>query len=130
MQAKSTDIRQRWSKAKPSKKVTFWIAIGAIVLTLILGFTRGGWTTEASALRMAETSAQSAVVERLASICIAQSVASPEQASKLEEFLALNSSSKRNTFVKDQGWATMPGETKPDNQVANECAKQLVLIGE
>jgi hypothetical protein len=32
--------------------------------------------------------------------------------------------------VKEQGWATMPGETDPDNRVASACTKQLMLIGE
>jgi hypothetical protein len=56
-----TDIRQRWDKAKLKKSVVFWIAIGAIILTIFLGFSRGGWTTGGSAEEMAEKSAQSAV---------------------------------------------------------------------
>jgi hypothetical protein len=124
-----TDVRQRWDKAQLKKSRVFWIAIGAIILTLFLGFTRAGWTTEASANKLAETSAQNAVVARLAPICVAQSGADPQQASKLVEFNTLNSS-KRTTYVKDQGWATMPGEAGPDNRVASECARQLVLIGE
>jgi hypothetical protein len=54
-------------------------------------------------------------------ICVAQSGADLQQASKLEEFKAL-SFSKRTAYVKDQGWATMPGETTPENRVATECA--------
>jgi hypothetical protein len=49
---------------------------------------------------------------------------------KLEELQAITSSSKRINFVKEQGWATMPGETDPDNRVASACTKQLMLIGE
>jgi hypothetical protein len=58
-----TDIRQRWDKAKLKKSVVFWIAIGAIILTIFLGFSRGGWTTGGSAEEMAEKSAQSAVLK-------------------------------------------------------------------
>ena len=128
MQANLTDYRHRWNTAKLKKSVVFWIAIGAVILTLFLGFTRGGWTTEGSATSMAETSAQAAVMERLTPICVAQFGADSQQAVKLAELQAISSSSQRITFVKDQGWSTMPGETAPDSQVARQCTKQLMLI--
>jgi hypothetical protein len=62
--------------------------------------------------------------------CVAQFSADSQQAVKLEELQAITSSSKRINFVKEQGWATMPGETDPDNRVASACTKQLMLIGE
>jgi hypothetical protein len=130
MQANLTDFRQRWSNAKLKKSVVFWIAIAAVLLTIFLGFTQGGWTTPGNATNMADKSAQAAVIERLTPICVAQSGADPQQASKLAELQAANSSSKRNAYVKEQGWATMPGETDPDNKVAGECAKQLILIAQ
>jgi hypothetical protein len=124
-----TDIRQRWDKAKLKKSVVFWIAIGAIILTIFLGFSRGGWTTGGSAEEMAEKSAQSAVVARLAPICVAQFNADGQGAVKLEELKAINSY-QRAGYVKDQGWATMLGESAPDNRVAAACANQLMLIGQ
>jgi hypothetical protein len=130
MQANTTTFRQRWNNAKLKKSVVFWIAIGAVLLTLFLGFTRGGWTTGGNAASMAEKSAAAAVVERLTPICVAQFSADSQQAVKLEELQAITSSSKRINFVKEQGWATMPGETDPDNRVASACTKQLMLIGE
>ncbi|MFN2173752.1 MAG: hypothetical protein ACK2UF_20175 [Candidatus Promineifilaceae bacterium] len=130
MQANTTTFRQRWSNAKLKKSVVFWIAVGAVLLTLFLGFTRGGWTTEGSATNMAENAAAGAVVERLTSICVAQFSADPEQGSKLADMQAITSSSKRIAFVKEQGWATMPGETTPDSKVATQCANQLMLIDE
>jgi hypothetical protein len=136
MQASLTGIRQRvldigerWSTAKQTKTRTFWIAIGAVVLVLFLGFSRGGWTTGGSAEEMAEESAQSAVIARLVPICVAQFNADSQGAVKLAELKAVNSY-QRGGYVKEQGWATMPGETAPDNRVATECAKQLVLIGQ
>jgi hypothetical protein len=124
------DVRLRWDKAKLKKSLVFWIAIGAIVLTIFLGFTRGGWTTGGSAEEMAEKSAQSAVVARLAPICVAQFNAGGQGAVKLAELKAINSSRNRTAYVTEQGWATMPGETAPDKQVATACANQLMLIGE
>ena len=130
MQANLTDYRHRWNTAKLKKSVVFWIAVAAVLLTLFLGFTRGGWTTGGNATSMAEKSAAGAVTERLTSICVAQSGADPQQAMKLGELQAVTSSSKRITFVKEQGWATMPGETDPDTNVARACTKQLMLIAQ
>ena len=77
---------------------------------------------------MADRAAADAVVERLAPICVAQFNQDPLNAEKLAELQVLTTSTRRTTYVKDQGWATMPGETDPDNQVAAECARQLMLI--
>jgi hypothetical protein len=79
---------------------------------------------------MAEESAQNAVVARLAPICVAQFNADGQAAVKLAELKAIGSSRNRTAYVTDQGWATMPGETAPDRQVAAACASQLNLIGE
>ena len=127
MQANMTDFRYRWNNAKLKKSVVFWIAIGAVLLTLFLGFTRGGWTTGGNAASMAEKAAAGAVVERLVPICIAQFSADPQQALKLTALQAITSSSKRVAFVKEQGWATMPGETAPDSKVATQCTNQIML---
>lgn len=94
-----TDIRQRWTQTKLKKSVVFWIAIGAVILTLFLGFTRGGWTTGGSASHMAEVSAQSAVVERLTPICVAQFNADAQSLVRLQELKAISSSRNRATAL-------------------------------
>jgi len=128
MQTKLANIRQRWDKAKQTKSATFWIAVGAIIITLYLGFSRGGWMLGSSAQTMADRAAVDAVVERLAPICVAQFNQDPPNVQKLAELQVLTTSTQRTTYVKDQGWATMPGEAAPDNRVATECARQLMLI--
>jgi hypothetical protein len=128
MRAKLQDIRQRWDTAKQTKSTTFWIAVGAIVLTLYLGFSQGGWMLGGNAQTMAVAAAEDAVVARLAPICVAQFNQDPLNAQKLTELQVLTTSSRRSTYVKDQGWATMPGEAASDNQVATECARQLMLL--
>ena len=129
MQASLTDFRHRWDKAKLKKSVVFWIVIGAIVLVLFLGFTQAGWKTGATAQHMANTSAQSAIVDRLTPICVAQFNADAQGAAKMAEMKDI-SSSQRTKYVKEQGWATMPGETGPDNKVASACTKQIMLIAQ
>ena len=130
MKINLTDIRQRWNKAKLKKSTVFWIVTGAIILTMYLGFSQAGWVTSGNAVRIAEDASKDAVIARLAPICVTQFGQDIESDQRLAEFKELTSSSRRTTFVKDQGWATMPGETAPDDKVARECAEQLMLIGE
>jgi hypothetical protein len=130
MQANLADLRQRWANAKLTKMRAFWVAIGAIVLTLFLGFSRGGWVTGGTSQLRADTASQSAVTERLTSICVAQFNQDPAKDQKLIELNEISSSSSRTTYVKDQGWATMPGEENPDRKVATECTKQLMRLNE
>jgi hypothetical protein len=42
----------------------------------------------------------------------------------------LNSSFRHTRYIKEQGWATMPGEENPDDKVATECAQRLMPINE
>ncbi|MBU4425352.1 MAG: hypothetical protein KKB35_01325 [Proteobacteria bacterium] len=116
---------KRLSKAQPSLKVLIWSCVACIVLTIIIGFTLGGWVTGGTAQNMAEESAEKAVVDRLAAICIVQFKQDPEKDKKLEE-LKKTDSWERRDYVKKQGWATMPGEKEADSEVAEECAKLLM----
>ena len=116
---------QRWSKAQPTKTVLFWSCVACVVLTMIIGFTWGGWVTGGTAQKMAEEKAEKAVVDRLAPICVAQFNQDPGKDQKLKE-LEETDSWKRRDYVKEQGWATMPGEEEADRKVADECAKRLM----
>ena len=128
-QGKKVSLKQRWDKARATKTVVFWAVIGAIVLTMIVGFNWGGWVTGGTAQKMGETMAQDAVVQRLASICVLQFNQDPQKAQKLTE-LKETGVYQMDDYVKDQGWATMPGEEEPDRKVANTCAKLLVQISQ
>ena len=116
---------ERWQSSRPSKMMAFWLCLGAVLLTLAIGFTWGGWTTAASAKQMATTGAQTAVTQRLATICVAQFGLDANQAQNRTDLQALNSS-QRSSYVTDGGWATMPGETAPDSKVVSACVKQLM----
>ena len=117
-------LGQRWSDARPTKTIVFWACLGSAVVTMILGFTWGGWVRGATARSMAEVMAADAVVKRLAPFCVLQSKEDPAKDKKLKEMKEL-SSYERGDYVKKQGWATMPGEEAPDTKVADECVKLL-----
>jgi len=117
--------RQRWNEAHLSKMATFWLCLASVVVVLILGFTWGGWMTEGGAEKIAQAAAKTAVIERLAPICVAQFSQDPDSLLKLDELNGMTSY-QRAQYVQDQGWATISGEEKPDRQVANACT-QLIM---
>lgn len=127
VQENKESYRQRWDKARATKKVVFWAIIGTIALTMLVGFNWGGWVTGGTAQKMGTTMAQAAVVQRLTPICVVQFNQDPDKTQKLIEFNEVRNY-ERDDYVKEQGWATMPGEDQPDSKVADACAKLLAEI--
>jgi hypothetical protein len=117
-------MQVNWEKIMPA---LFGAAGGAIILAII-GFAWGGWVTGGTAQKMAEEMAEDAVVGRLAPICVEQYNQDSEKVRKLEELKA-ESSWKRKNYVEKQGWATIPGQTNPDRNVAEKCAEMLLQLG-
>ena len=126
-QKRKVSVRQRWDEARPTKTIVFWSWVASVVLTMIIGFAWGGWVTGETARSMAEAMAEDAVVKRLALICVVQFKQAPGKDQKLKE-LEKTDSWQRSEYVEKQGWATMPGEEKPDSKVASECTRLLMLI--
>lgn len=126
---KKASFGQWWGEARPTKTIVFWSWVASIVLTMIIGFAWGGWVTGGTAERMAEVMAADAVSHRLVPICVDQFNQDPDKDQKLIELKEIQSY-QRDDYVKEQGWATIPGEDEPDGKVAVECAKLLVLINE
>lgn len=118
---------ERWRAARPTKWVTFGLCLASIALAVFIGFRWGGWVTGGSAQKMAAVSAQTAVVQRLAPMCVAQFNLDPAKDAKLKELQALTTY-ERTDYVNTQGWALVLGEEKADSKVLSECAKQLMLI--
>ncbi len=110
-----------WDKIK----LGFWSAVGGAILTAIVGFNWGGWVTSGTASVMAKEIAENAVAKRFTPICLAQANRDPNKEQKLKEFKAKDSWDGQK-YVEAQGWATLPGEEKPDSKVAEGCAKQLM----
>ena len=98
-----------WEKIKSF----FWNAIVGAILISIVGFNWWGWVLESTAQLEATQSAEKSVNDRLAKICVYQFGKDPEKDLKLKE-LKEKSSWNRGDYLKNQGWATMPGEEEPD----------------
>jgi len=118
-------FRKRWNAVQFSKSAIGWLCLAMIVGTMIVGFSWGGWVTPATAERTATTVANDAVVQRLTAICVAQFQQDAAKDTKITAFQTLTSYEQRN-YVRDQGWATMPGDEQSDTKVATACAKSLL----
>ena len=97
--------------------------LGAVALAIV-GFTLGGWVTGGTAERMAADQAKLEVVAALVPICIAQSSHDPQVTETLAE-LKNATSYKRSDMLMKAGWATMPGTSEPDRNVAKACMEKL-----
>ena len=110
---------------KQAVKLFVWgMVVGAIALLIVI-FATGWVVTSGSAEAKTEEMAHNAVIDRLAPISVAQFLQDPNRAERLEEMRELDYW-KRGEYVKKQGWATMPGENKPDSSVADACARRLM----
>jgi hypothetical protein len=112
---------KRWSKTRPTKTIVFWVVVAFMILTMFVGFRWGGWVTGGTSQRMTND----AITQRLSSICVGQFNQDPQKDQKLTE-LKDTSYYQRDDYVKDQGWATMPGEAKPNSKVADECTTLIM----
>ena len=104
-----------------------WGSVVGMVVLLIVIFSAGWVVTNSSAKAQAHEIATAAVLDRLAPISVVQFMQDPNRKERLKELKALDSW-KRADYVKEQGWATMPGEKESDYNVANECAIRLMKL--
>ena len=103
-----------------------WGVVIGSVLTMIVGFGWGGWTTRGTADRIAREQADSAVTAALVPVCVAQSKADHASATKLAELRSISSSYEQQEFVTRAGWATVPGNPGPSRELADACASALL----
>ncbi len=101
-------------------------AAGAVALAII-GFSWGGWVTAGTAKKMAADQARLEVVAALVPICIQQSSLDPQVAVRLAEIKSAGTY-QRSDMVMKAGWATMPGSTDPNGQVASACVEKLATL--
>jgi hypothetical protein len=112
-------------KAENAGKVKYgiWSLILGAIVSMIIGFGWGGWTTAATTQKVSEE----AVLASQAAICVAQFVKEPEHEAKLKE-LDKVSSWDRDKFIEKGGWDKMPGQEKADYGVSRACVDGLVLL--
>jgi hypothetical protein len=107
-------------------KPGIWGAVIGSILTMIVGFSWGGWTTSTTANQLALKRVDAAVIATLVPICLAQEKIDGSKGTKLTELRAITSSYEQTAFVMKTGWATFPGKDDPNRDVAEACASALL----
>jgi len=104
-------------------KYGVWGIICGAIISMIIGFGWGGWSTAASTQKISEE----AVLASQSAICVAQFMKEPNYEEKLKELGEINSYQRPN-FIEKGGWDIMPGQVKAGYFVARACADGLDLL--
>jgi hypothetical protein len=104
-------------------KYGVWGLVVGAVITMIIGFAVGGWTTSSTTKTMTEE----AVLASQAAICVAQFMKEANHEENLKELGEIDSW-KRAEFIEKGGWDKMPGQEKADYAVSRACADGLELL--
>ena len=99
--------------------------VGGSLLTMALGFTMGGWVTGSKAEVSAQEQSKAAVISALAPICL-NNFKSASDAQAQQALLKKTEEWKIADFVKEGGWAKMPGSTDVSTGLARTCAKLIL----
>jgi len=112
-------------KTETAGKIKYgvWGLICGAVITIIIGFAWGGWTTFRTTQKMSEQ----AVLASQAAICVAQFMKEPNHEEKFKEFKELGHY-QRVDFIEKGGWDIMPGQEKVGYLVARACSDGLELL--
>ncbi len=120
-------IAERWNAFTPSKTLWFWSVAGAAVVTMIVGFTAGGWMTGGAARTMAAAAERDARAELASVVCVEKFVTAAGAAVSFEELKA-TSSYQQDDFIEDGGWALLVGMEEPVPGSADLCADQITAM--
>lgn len=97
--------------------------IGAGVLG-IAGFSWGGWVTGGTAQDRAMAMSHDDVVAAMVPVCLDMARTDPGRVAKLASIRAASTYQRRDALM-DAGWATVPGTSEPDRDIAQDCLKLL-----
>lgn len=100
------------------------LILGAVI-TIIIGFSWGGWLTRGASVEVTDA----ALLSTRAAICVAQFTKDPDYETRLKEFEGLQIF-KKHKFIEQGGWDKMPGEEKASFTVSRACADGLEVLME
>jgi hypothetical protein len=123
--AAQASLMRRWEDYRPSKTILFWSCAACAVATIVVGFGWGGWVTGGTNAQMVAQASTDARAGLTASVCAERFAKGPDETA---QFAALKSTDswKRDKFLEDGGWATLPGTATPVAGAAELCAKQII----
>ena len=101
-------------------------AVGAVA-TMIIGFNWGGWVLGKTAENNATMLVNTALVKAYGPVCIEKFKHQPNVEAKWAELTKVDTW-RRESYIKESGFATPPGSTSPNAAVADACADALSKI--
>lgn len=107
-------------------KPSIYGALGGSVLTMVLGFSWGGWVTGGSAQALAIAEAKSAVIAALVPVCLDRAQTDADRSAKLTMISEAPIYQRRDKLM-EAGWATGPGTEAPNRDLAQACVASLDL---
>jgi alpha/beta superfamily hydrolase len=95
---------------------------------MVVGFSWGGWMTSGTAIKLADERANNAVLATLTPICVEKFLQNSDVKANLAVLQKISSNWEQGDYLQKGGWATRPGATSSDYQLARACAEKLVQI--
>src|SRR5438105_2485048 len=99
-------------------------AAAGFLATVLIGFYWGGWTLGSTAQQLADQRVSNAVVAILAPMCADKFRLAPDVTANMTELMK-TTSWMQDSYIEKGGWATFPGTTASERQVAQACANLL-----
>ena len=101
------------------------MVIGAVA-SIVIGFSWGGWVLGSTAHRLAADQASTAVVAILTPICVEKFLQNGDAQANLAALREISTNWQQGQYVEKGGWATRPGATSSDYELARACAAKLI----
>jgi thioesterase domain-containing protein len=101
------------------------MVIGAVA-SMVIGFSWGGWVLGSTAHRLAADQASTAVVTVLTPICVEKFLQNSDAQANLAALREISTNWQQGQYVEKGGWATRPGATSSDYELARACAAKLI----
>jgi hypothetical protein len=124
-----TTLSQRWQDFRPTKATWAWSCVACVALTMIVGFTWGGWVTGGTADAMVSQAREDARENLVANLCVSKFAASTGAAAKFAE-LKDASTYQRDDLIEEGGWATIDGLKEQVSGAADLCAERIAEMEE
>jgi hypothetical protein len=120
-------IVQRFKDYQPTKAALGWAAAGAVVVTVAVGFTVGGWVTGGTAQQMANQAAANAHAQLAAAVCVERFLGMETARDKHQQLVSVSGFRQRQ-LVENAEWAILPGGEGLGRQAATLCAEQIAAL--
>jgi hypothetical protein len=107
------------------KRLLQGAAVG-VVASMVIGFSWGGWMTGGTANKLAADQADTAVMAALTPVCVEKFMQNSDAKANLAILQKISTNWEQGQYLEKGGWATRPGATSSDYQLARACAEKLV----